>query len=135
MDLFTHVIEDIEAPVNIEEQVIALCLFVDSLDETAVKIANNAAANISLDAWRTAALGLQAFAYQQGLRDAWWRIVNLVTEARKASRCGDVWNSTYDHAMCLLLKPYVGTGIPQSHYDLLTAPLRAAGWNFKKVSD
>ena len=133
MDLFSSVIEATTIDENVDEQVIELCEFVKSLDNASIKQVATAREAISFEAWQPAVTGLQAFAYSNGLKDDWWRIVDLVTSSRKGILWNAAWNAAYDHSVSLLLKPYVGTGIPAPYYELLTGPLIEAGWNFKKV--
>jgi len=128
------VIDETVVDENVDDQVVALCDFVKTLDEAQLKGIAVARAAMDFDAWEKAARGLQSFAFGEGLKDDWWRIVELVNEARKGTWWTAGWDAAYDHAMCLLLKPYVGTGIPQPHYDLLTGPLIQAGFSLEKVS-
>lgn len=134
MDLFSSVIEATTVDTNITEQVTELCEFVKSLDDTRVKQVATTREAINFEAWQLAVTSLQAFAYSQGLKDDWWRIVELVTDSRKGIWWNTAWNAAYDHSMALLLKPYVGTGLPQPYYDLLTGPLIGVGFNLEKVS-
>lgn len=135
MDLFSSVIEATTVDENIDEQVIQLCEFVKSLDDASIKQVAVAREAISFEAWQPAVTGLQAFAYSNGLKDDWWRIVDLVTTARKGTWWNAAWNAAYDHSVALLLKPYVGTGIPKPNFDLLTGPLIEVGFSLEKVSD
>jgi hypothetical protein len=134
MDLFSSVIEATTVDAGVDEQVVALCDFVKSLDDTTVKHIALAREAIDFDLWMKAVRGLQTFAFSNGLKDDWWHIVDIVTNARIDTFWNAGWDSAYEVAMCILLKPYVGTGVPQTHYDLLTGPLIQAGWSFKKVS-
>lgn len=134
MDLFSSIIDSTTVDSDIDTQVTALCDFVKSLDSARLKTAAAAREAISFDTWHPAITSFQEFAYSHELKDDWWRIVEIVSEARKGTWWTAAWDAAYDHSMCLLLKPYVGRAIPQPHYDLLTGPLSAVGWKFKKVS-
>lgn len=134
-DLFSSVTEATKPEANVDDQVVALCDFVKTLTPAQLKQITVLRKAMDFDLWQTAARGLQSFAYERGLKDDWWRIVGIVTEARRGLEWNSGWDAAYDHAMCLLLKPYAGVGIPKPHYELLTGPLVAVGLDLEKVSD
>lgn len=128
MDLFTIISEDVESPKDIDEQVEALCDFVSNLDESELQMIGAAQKARDFEAWEKAARGMQAFAYTQGLKAEWWRIVDLIKESQKGQFFHNGWDAAYDHAMATLLKPWEGKAWSHKDYELLTSPLRSVGF-------
>jgi hypothetical protein len=128
MDLFSIISEDVESSKDIDEQVERICDFVLNLNDGEIQMVAIAQKARDFEAWDKAAHAMQAFAYTQGLKNEWWRIVDLVKARQKGHFFHSGWDAAFDHAMATLLEPWEGKAWSHKDYELLTAPLKAAGF-------
>lgn len=128
MDLFSTITEDLAAPEDIDSTVKRICEFVKNLDEGQLKLVKATQEAREFEAWEKAARNMQAIAYKNGLKDEWWRIVKILNAERYGHFFDSAWDAAYDHSMAMLVKPWAGKSWSQKEYDLLIAPLEAAGF-------
>lgn len=121
--------ENVESPQDIDEQVEAMCDFVENLTEGEIQVVATAQKARDFEAVDKAARGMQAFAYTQGLKNDWWRVVDLIKARQKGNFFHSGWEAAFDHAMATMLKPWEGKAWSHKDYELLTAPLKAVGFN------
>lgn len=128
-DLFSGVINELKPTVNADNEVVRLCEFVKNLTPGQLSQIKASREQLDFDEWQQAARGLQAFAFERSLNDDWWRIVAIVTEARKGLEWNAGWDAAYDLAVATLLRPYFGVGLPKPWEKRLTGALIAVGWD------
>jgi len=128
MDLFSALTEDIEIETDLDSEVTALCEFVKNLTPRQVKIVAGVQAARDFEHWDKVIRSVQAFAYDQGLKERWWEIVDLVKSHQKGEFFHAGWNSAFDCSVALLIKPWVGKSFSAKDYDLILEPLKSVGF-------
>lgn len=131
MDLFSSVIEETSVAENLDEQLQELFTFVAELEPDKLKLAGKLREEVDFEAWDAAVKTFHSFAVVEGIENRWWTTVQAVTAAREDLEWNRAWDAAYDHAIALLLKPYVGKALSAEAYDLLVRPLTKAGWALK----
>ncbi len=128
MDLFSVLTDELSAPEDLEAQVKEICEFASNLNDSELKIVQAAQSARDFELWERGARAMQGFAYQQGLKEEWWRVVSLVKEEQAKGFWTPAWDAAFDHSVATLLKPWAGKSYSMQDYEILTEPLRLAGF-------
>lgn len=127
MDLFSSQVEETTVADDFREQITVMLEAVKQLTEEQVQEVHDERYAIERDEWINAVKAFGRFAKRQKLTPQWKEAVLLVRAASKGHLHNAAWDCAYDGAICIMLKPWLSTGISPVHYDLLVAPLRAVG--------
>ena len=132
MDLFTATVDDFSVPADMRERVRKIAEFVRGCSPHELKVIADAQKSRDFDTWSKTARRAQSFAYEQGLRDAWWETVSFMNKEREDVFWSSAWDAAFDYAVAELLRPWSGTTWASKDFDLLVAPLKIVGFSLKR---
>lgn len=129
MNLFTQVSDDFTVSDDLFSKVDEIGEFASNVSENDLKALANLQRSREFELWQKTVRHAQQFAYEQGLREHWWEVVHRLDERRRESFWTPAWDSAYDYAIAMLLKPWAGVTWPAKEQEMLISPLRSIGLN------